>query len=53
MTVVVIGSGGYTSFNLVKKLSKDHEVVAMLSDKHKNTQPGKFYAENNIKILPA
>jgi nucleoside-diphosphate-sugar epimerase len=53
MTVVVIGSGGYTSFNLVKKLSKDHEVVAMLSDKHKNTQPGKFYVENNIKILPS
>jgi nucleoside-diphosphate-sugar epimerase len=53
VSIVVIGAGGFTSFNLVKKLSKDQEVLAVLSDKHKNSQPGNFYAENNIKILPS
>jgi nucleoside-diphosphate-sugar epimerase len=53
VSIVVIGAGGFTSFNLVKKLSNDQEVLAVLSDKHKNSQPGKFYAENNIEMLPS
>ena len=52
MSIVVIGSGGYTGFNLVKKLSKENEVLAVLSNKYKNNLAGKFYTENNIKTLP-
>ena len=52
MTNVVIGSGGYTGFNLVKRLSKDQEVLAVLSDKHQLRQSGKFYIQNKIKMLP-
>jgi len=49
MSAVVIGAGGYTAFNLVKEISKNEEVIAVLSEKNKIAR--KFYYDNNIKTL--
>jgi len=51
MSVVIVGAGSYTGFNLVKKISKDRETLAVISNKNTNTIPREFYNENNIKTL--
>jgi nucleoside-diphosphate-sugar epimerase len=47
---IVIGAGSYTAFNLVKELSKNEEVLCVLS--HRNVNVNNYYLEHKIKTVP-
>jgi hypothetical protein len=51
MSIVVIGGGGYTAFNLVKELWKRNEVMVVISEANKKNLAGMFYLENGIKTI--
>jgi nucleoside-diphosphate-sugar epimerase len=47
---IVIGAGSFTAFNLVKELSKNQEILCVLS--HKNVNANNYYLEHKIKTVP-